>query len=140
MEDSAKTLLYGFILFALFAVLIITIVNDQGSLYGRDTSVVTGNLNLSGFNRSINSLTETGDSLRESFGKQNIFVTLGNLVISGFFGIALSMIQLIITPFTLLNSILANVLHVPSIVSGTLTGLLAFGIILAIWRLLKFGD
>lgn len=140
MEDNAKTLIFGFILFSLFAVLIITITNDQGSLYNKDTSLVTGTLNLTGFNRSINTLTETTNDLRDSFGKQNLFLTLGNIVISGFFGIAISMIQLIITPFELLASILSTTLHVPVIVTGTLTGLLGLAIVLAVWRLIKYGD
>lgn len=140
MEDNAKTLLFGFLLFSMFAVLVLSIVNDQGNLYGRDTTLVTGGMNLTGFNRSINTLTDTANDISENFGKQNIFVTLGNLVISGFFNIALSMIQLIITPVILLNGILSQTLHVPTVVTGTLTGIISLSIIFAIWRLIKFGD
>ena len=41
-EGGFKNLLFGFIFFLLFAILLITVVNEEGAIYGKDISEVTG--------------------------------------------------------------------------------------------------
>ena len=143
MQDQAKTILFGFILFSLFAFLIVTVVNEQGALYGKtpaEITEVTGSINYTGLNNSLTSSAVDSNSLRDSFQKQNIFVTLGSLVISGAFGIFTQMINMILTPFVILQNAMTNILGVPPVVQTTLTILIGFTIIFGLWRLIKFGD
>lgn len=140
-EDSFKGLLFAFIFFTLFAVLILTAVNEQGALYGKDVSEVTGGaLNITKFNDSISTVSTDVENYRERFSKGNIFVTLGDVIFSGIFEIAGSMISLIILPFTLLAGILINILHVPKFVTDIIMALIGLSIIFGIWRLIKVGD
>lgn len=140
-EDQLKALLFGFIVITLFATLLITVVNDQGVLYEKDTTQITGgSLGISGFNSSVQNFSSTAENLRERFENQNIFVALGDVVISGLFDIAVDMAKMILTPFTLVSNILTNILGVPSFVTNVIMGLLVLSIIFAIWRLIKVGD
>jgi hypothetical protein len=140
-EDNFKGILFGFILVTLFATLMITAVNYEGALYGKDTTMVTGgSLNVGNFSNEINTVSTNAETLRERFEKQNIFVALGDLVISGVFDIAVDMIQMIITPFTLISNILTNVFQIPSFVTNTILGLLILSMLFGIWRLIKVGD
>ena len=135
-----KNLLFGFILTSLFAVLIIGAAVTQGTLYGRDTAPITGNLDYLGFNRSISLVGSSSKDMQESFEKQSIFSVVAGIVVSGIFDIAKTMGLMIIAPFTLMSSILTNVFKIPSIVTNVIMGLLSLSIILAIWKLLKVGE
>lgn len=141
MEDAFKNLLFGFIFFTLFAVLILTAVNEQGALYGKDVSEVTGGaLNVSKFNNSLSTVSTDVENYRERFSKGNIFVTLGDVIFSGIFEIAQSMIAIITVPFTLLAGVMINVLHIPKFVTDIVMALIGLSIIFGIWRLIKVGD
>jgi hypothetical protein len=135
-----KTILFTFVLMGLFGTLIITAVVEQGNLYSKNlTEVSQGALDLNQFNGSISTIQSQADDLRESFQKQNIFVSLGNLVISGFFNIVVAMINMILTPFTLIAGIMTNIFYVPAFVTNVILGLLIFSIIFSIFRILKIG-
>ena len=119
----------------------ITVVNEQGALYGISTTEITGgSLSATDFNKSVQSTSETAETLRERFENQNIFVALGDVVISGLFDIAVDMIKMITVPFTLISNILTNVIGVPTFVTNVILGLVILSIIFAIWRLIKVGD
>lgn len=140
-EGTFKSMLYGFIFFTLFAVLIITAVNEQGTLYGKDVTEVTGGaLNVTAFNNSITTISEDVEGYRETFSKGNIFVTLGDVIFSGIFEIAQSMVNIIVTPFTLMSGIMLNVLHIPKFVTDIIMAMIGLAIIFGIWRLIKIGD
>ena len=47
---------------------------------------------------------------------------------------------MIIAPFTLLAQVLTNVLHVPTIVTSVILGVIVLSIVFGIWSLLKKGD
>jgi hypothetical protein len=141
MEDGFKNLLYGFIFFILFAVLLITAVNEQGSLYSKDVSEVTGgSMNVTAFNNSITTTTTNVEGYRETFSKGNIFVALGDVIFTGIFEIAQSMVAIVLTPFTLLSGIMLNVLHIPKFVTDVIMAMIGLAIIFGIWRLIKIGD
>ncbi len=140
-EGSFKGLLYGFIFFILFAVLIITVVNEQGALYSKDVSEVTGGaLDITKFNNSLTTITENIEDYRERFSKGNIFVTLGDVIFTGIFEIAQSMVAIIVTPFTLMAGIMINTLLIPKWITDVIMAMIGLGIIFAIWRLIKIGD
>jgi hypothetical protein len=140
-EGGFKNLLFGFVFFLLFSIILITIVNTQGAIYGKDVSEVTGGvLNVNTFNESIINVTTSVSEFRESFSKGNIFVALGDVIFTGIFEIAQSMVAIIVTPFTLLSGIMINILGVPIWITDTILALIGLTIIFAIWRLIKVGD
>ena len=59
---------------------------------------------------------------------------------SGMFGTAKKFITLITTPFTLLGSVLTNILGIPALIINVILGLLGIGLILGIWRVLRAGS
>ena len=141
MEDSLKKLIFGFTMAMLFTVLVLTVVVNQGNIYGKNTSeVVGGSLSLEPFNQSVQSVEGDAENLRQSFEKQNIFSVVAGIVVTGIFTIAKAMILMIIAPYILIAGILINVLHVPIIVADVISGLLSLTIIFSIWRLIKAGS
>ena len=141
MEDGFKNLLYAFIFFTLFAVLILTIVNEQGALYGKDLTEVTGgSMNVTAFNSSMTVISENVETFRERFSKGNIFVALGDVIFTGIFEIAHSMILIILTPFTLMSGIMINTLKIPKFVTDIILAMIGLAIIFGIWRIIKIGD
>ena len=141
MEDSFKGLLFGFILVSLFGTLILVAIQEEGNLYGKDTTAITGgSLNLMGFNQTSQNIQSTSENLREKFEKQSVWSVVAGVVVSGIFDIAKTMTVMIITPFTLVSNILINVLHIPILVVNVILGLLILSIIFAVWSLIKIGN
>jgi hypothetical protein len=140
-EGTFKNMLFGFIFFLLFAILLITIVNEEGALYSKDVSEVTGgSLDVNAFNNSITKISNDVSGYRETFEKQNIFVALGDVMLNGIWDVAKSMVAVVIAPFTLLAGIMNNVLKVPKFITDVIMALIGLALIFAIWRLLKIGD
>jgi len=141
MEDSFKGMLFGFILVSLFGTLILVAIQEEGNLYGKDTTAITGgSLNLMGFNQTSQNIQSTSENLREKFEKQSVWSVVAGVVVSGIFDIAKTMTVMIITPFTLVSNILINVLHIPILVVNVILGLLILSIIFAVWSLIKIGN
>jgi len=128
-------------LVALFGMLILSAVVDIGTEYDMDTTeVVGGAMSLDEFNDSISSIEDNAQVLKAIFEEQSIWNTIAGVVVEGIFGIALTMILMIFSPFTLIKNISEDVLHVPVYVTSVIFGLLIFSIIFSIWRILKIGD
>lgn len=140
-SGSFQGLLYAFVFFILFSVLILTIVNEQGTAYDKDLSQVTGgSLSINRFNDSLTNISTSVEQYRERFTNQNIFVTLIDVVFTGIWDVGKSMVIIIIAPFTLLAGILTNILGIPIWVTTTIMALIGLSIIFALWRLIKIGD
>ena len=139
-EGAFWTYLSGFILVALFGMLILSTVIEVGGEYDMDTSkVVGGATSLSKFNNSISDVETQAQSMKKTFEEGSIWA-IGGVVVTGIFGITYTMITLIFSPFTLLKDIAENMFDVPVYVTAVVFGLLIFGLIFAIWRLIKIGD
>ena len=140
-EDSFKGLLFGFILVGLFSFLLLSAVKDEGSLYGKDVSLVTaGALDISGFNESVTTVQEDSQNFREAFEKQSVWSSIAGVVVSGIFGLAKGMVIMIFLPFILVSNVLVQILHVPIIVIDVIAGLVELAIIFGIWSLIKIGN
>ena len=138
-----KTLLFGFILVALFGMLILTAVVQTGNDYGMDTSqVVGGSLALDNFNKSINNIQSDSEALKSQFDQQSIWNSIAGIVINlgGIVGIAKDMFSMVLLPFNIVADILNNMLAVPVFVTAVLLGLLILTAIFGIWRMIKLGD
>lgn len=136
-----KNMLFAFILTALFGMLLLTAVVNVGTTYNVSTSeVVGGSLSLDKFNDSISSLETNAKELQAQFERQSIWSSVVGIVVEGFFGIAKDIFQLMLLPFDIVSDILSDVLGVPSFVTSIILGLFIFGVMFAIWKLLKIGE
>ena len=136
---SAKNLVFAFVLFTLFASLILFFAINLGNEYDRSADEIGGGaFNLSAFESQANSFNANASDKRETFEQGGEGFTLIDNA-KGFFSIIIGIGKLIITPFTLLNQVLLNVFGIPTIVTNVLSGLFSFLIIFVIWRLLKLG-
>jgi hypothetical protein len=141
MEDGFKNILFAFVLIALFGMLIVTSVVTVGNTYGKNTSeVVGGSLALDKFNNSISSIETNAKAMQSAFESQSIWSAIAGVVVNGIFGIAKDMVLMILTPFGIISGIASNVLQIPVYVTSVILGLLIFGIIFAVWQLLKIGN
>lgn len=141
MEGAFKNYLIGFVLMALFGMLILSAVVDVGSEYDMDTSeIVGGSMSLDNFNDSISSIEDNSQTLKAKFERGSVWSAIAGVVVEGIFGIAKDMVGMIFAPFAVLSGMANDVLHVPVYVTSVIFGLLIFGVIFSIWRLLKIGD
>lgn len=137
-EDSFKNTIIALSLFVVFTFLILTVAIDFGSEYGRDANEIgDGSLNVVDFQSTANSVEGDAQNYRSRFedGKVDDVDDA-----SGIFSILTDMINMITTPFKLIGQILQNLLGVPAIVINVILGLLAIGLILGIWRVLRAGS
>ena len=140
-EGDFKNLLFAFVLTALFGVLLMTSVISFGNEYSQDTSlVVNGSLGLEEFDESISSFEENAEDMQEAFATGNIFSVIAGIVVEGIFGIAVDIMEIILSPFRVVSNILVDVFGVPVFATSILMGLLIFSMIFAIWRLIKIGS
>jgi hypothetical protein len=140
-EDNFKSILFTFILFALFGWLLLTSVVQTGSTYGKNMTEVSGGaFDMSSFNQSINNLSSTAQTFQGRFSKQSVWSVVAGIVVTGLFGIANDLFKIILWPFSILNSIMINVLHIPDIVTSIIWALIILTVVFGIWRLIKVGD
>jgi len=140
-EDGFKNTLFAFVLVALFGVLIISVVVNTGSEYSMNTSEITGGaLSLDKFNQSITNVQSSAESMNERFAKGNVWSVIAGVVVEGIFGIAVDIFKMLILPFSLITNVMTDILHIPPFVTSIIMALFIFGIIFAIWRLIKIGD
>ena len=137
-EDSFKHTLTALVLFVVFAWLILSVAVDFGAEYGRDSQEIgDGSLDLVSFQTIASEVEGDAQGYRTRFESG----TVDDIDdASGIFSVATDMINLITAPFSLLSQIMTNIFHVPSLVINVFLGLLAIGLILAIWRLLRAGS
>ena len=137
-EDSFKHTLIALVLFVVFAWLILTVAIDFGAEYGREASEIgDGSLDVVNFQTVASDIEGDAQGYRTRFESG----TVDNIDdASGIFSIATDMISIITSPFSLLSQIMVNILHIPSLVINVVLGLLAIGLILGIWRLLRAGS
>jgi hypothetical protein len=137
-EDSFKNTIIALVLFVAFAWLIISVAVDFGSEYGRDAQEIgDGSLDIVEFQSSAEEVEGDAQGYRSRFESGDVDDVDDP---SGIFSVATDIINMITTPFRLLSQILVNIFHVPSLVVNVFLGLLAIGLILGIWRLLRSGS
>jgi len=109
-----------------------------GAEYGKSADEIgDGSLDISSFQTSAESVNSSAQGYRSRFddGKVDDIDDA-----SGLFSIGTDMVNMITTPFSLLSSILTNILKVPSLIVTIMLGLLSLSLIFGIWRLLRAGS
>lgn len=139
--DQFKGLIFGFILFTLFTFLFLSFVTDTAQDNGLDTTEFEeGAFSLDPYENVLNDVESDAETFRERFERGSIWSVIAGVVVTGIFGIAIDMIALVISPFTLLGQVLSNVLGVPTVVTSVVLGLIILSIIFGIWSVIKKGD
>ena len=137
-DDGFKRTIIALTLFVAFSWLMISVAIDFGAEYGVDANEIGGGaLNLGEFQSSAGAVEGNASAFRISFEDGNVD-DIDDA--SGMFGTAKKFITLITTPFTLLGSVMENILGVPALLINVLLGLLGIGLILGIWRVLRTGS
>lgn len=137
-ENKLNTILTALVLFVMFSWLIITVAVDFGAEYGRDSQEIgDGSLDVVNFQEVASEVESSAQGYRTRFESG----TVDDIDdASGIFSIATDMINMITAPFSLLSQIMINILNFPTLFVNVFLGLLAIGLILAIWRLLRAGS
>ena len=139
--DQFKNLIFGFILFTLFSFMLLSAITDIASDNDVDTTEFEeGAFSLDPYEDVLSDVEEDAETFRERFEKGSIWSIIAGIVVTGIFGIAIDMVQMIISPFTLLAQIMTNVLHVPTIFTSVILGLIILSVIFGVWSLIKKGD
>lgn len=139
--DQFKSLIFGFIIFTLFTFIFLTAITDTAKDNDVDTTEFEeGAFSLDPYEDVLDDVESDAETFRERFEKGSIWSVVAGIVVTGIFGIAIDMVQMIIAPFTLLAQILTNVLHVPTIFTGVILGLVILSVIFGVWSLIKKGD
>lgn len=138
--DDVKDYAQVFILVGLFLVCIFGFAFGIAQNYGQDSSVMNNEyIDVTSIENQLNSTSESASNWYQAFTSDNLFVSAGAIVLLSIWGILKLIGSAIITFFGLYLDIVANVLGVPPIVTGTLTALLLIFLIFAGWRMVKQG-
>ena len=125
-------------LFVLFSSLIVYGVVEMGNNYGVSSSEIgEGALDNTNFQGSIENVSIRAENYRARFESGDVDDVDDA---SGLFSVATDIISMIVVPFTLLASVMTNILNFPTMVVSVVLGLLSIFILLSIWSLLKKGD
>ena len=137
-EGRFKSIIFGLILFTLFAWLILSISIQSGEEYGIDAQEIgNGSLSSISYESSIENVGSTANSYRTSFESGEVD-DIDDA--SGMFSTLTKMINFITTPFTLVGQILDTMFGIPSVVTNVFLGLLALSLIFGAWRVLRSGS
>ncbi len=137
-SDDFKNTVIALVLFVAFSWLILSVTIDFGAEYGRDAQEIgDGSLNIVDFQSTAGSVEASAQSYRSRFESGDVD-DIDDA--SGIFSIATDIINMITSPFRLISQILVNIFGAPSLLINVILGLLAIGLILAIWSLLRKGD
>lgn len=141
-EDSFRNVLIGMIIVILFTFLILTVVVEEGSKYGKTNDVTVGALNYTQFSNTLNDINDTVSSQVAVFTEFNPFnpLSVAGVVVTGIFNVGKTFWTLMTVPYQLLMNIFVNVLGIPSIVIVTLMAIVSIIIIFSLWRVIRIGS
>jgi len=139
--DSFKNLTIGFLLFGLFAVLMVLAISGMAENYGvsneRVQEATQGALNISTQHSELLTSGERTENFRQRFESGDVDDVDDA---SGVFQVAGDIVGVITTPFNLLAKVSKNILGFPDVVNYTISAILNLLLILGIWSLLRKGD
>jgi len=139
-SDSFKNTTIAFLLFGLFAVLIVTAIYEMGFSYGvsdeKMQEATQGALAIDEQEQELLTADQDTENFRERFESGDVDDVDDP---SGLFSVITDMVSMITTPFSLLSRVLINLLHLPSIFINVVLGLLSISVFLAIWKIMRAG-
>lgn len=140
-SDTFRNVVIGFLLFGLFAVLLVTAIYEMAYNYGvsdeKLQEATAGALTIDEQEGELLVVDESTENFRRRFESGDVDDVDDA---SGVFQVAGDIIGVITTPFNLLAKVGKNILGIPEVVTYTLLGILNLTLILGIWALLRKGD
>lgn len=137
-SDVFKKIFIGLVLITLVSFLMINFAIDVSDNYDiSDEELTEGAIGASEYNTYLSDFNSSTSKLRQSFEDGTI---IDIDIVVGIAGVLNDFTKMMFTPFNLVAQIAENVLHVPSVVTLVLLGLLIFSIILGIISILRKGD
>ena len=140
-SDNFKNLTIAFLLFGLFAVLIVTAIYEMGNNYGvsdaRMQEATQGALSIETQEDELLDADERTENFRKRFESGDVD-DIDDA--SGVFQVAGDIVGVITTPFNLLAKVGKNLIGIPEVVTHTILAILNLALILGIWSLLRKGD
>ena len=140
-SDTFKNLTIGFLLFGLFAVLMVTAIYEMGANYGvsdaKMQEATAGALSIDEQESELLGADSTTENFRARFESGDINDVDDP---SGLFSVAGDVVGVITTPFNLIAKVGKNLLGIPEVVTHTILAILNLTLILAMWSLLRKGD
>jgi len=137
-DGGLKNIIIGLVLFVGFTMIILTVAVDFGAEYGKSADEIgDGSLNLVGYEAVANSIEGNTSAMRSSFESGDVD-DIDDA--SGMFGTIKKFINLITAPFSLLSSVLVNLLNFPKLIIDIILGLLSVSLIFGMWRVLRAGS
>ena len=140
---NLKHLIFGVILTALIAFLLINFVIVGGSENGIDTSKFQDeDLNLTGLNQTIYSIQENAEDWRDIFSQEGklTLVDAGTILFDTPIAVLKTMFTSINVMFTIITQMFSSVLHIPVEIIHIILALLSIAFIFGLWKLLVSGE
>ena len=136
-----KSIFIIFLLTGLFLVSLYQFGLGVASSYGKPASLIDDpRINMSGIESQLSQASSDADDKFESFAKDNLFVTAGEIVLFSVWGIWKLVGGTIKAMYTILMGGLVNVIGIDPMVVGVVSAILLISLIFAGWRLIKQGE
>lgn len=139
-SDMIRNLVFGFILFSVFSVLVVTAIYEIGFNYGvsdeKMQEATGGALNIDEIETELGNDPTTSENFRQRFESGDVDDVDDA---SGVFAIMGDLVGLITTPFKLLMTIGKNI-GIPTIFIYAILTIINLTLIFGIWSLIRKGD
>jgi len=131
----------NFLLAGLFLISMISFAIIIAHNYGEDESLMKSNkIDFSRLEKQINQTSADANSWAETFKSDNLFVSLGGIVLFSIWGIAKLIWSSVTALLTVYTDGATAILGIPALATGVLTAIVIIGLIFAAWKLVKQGS
>jgi hypothetical protein len=131
----------NFLLAGLFIIAMITFAVMIASNYGQTDSLMKSEqIDFSRLEKQVNQTSADAQKWGDAFRSDNLFVTLGAIVLFSIWGIGKLIWGSVTTFLTIFTDGASAVLGVSPIVTGVVTAIIIISLIFALWRVIKAGE
>lgn len=135
-----KSYIVVVLLAGLFLVALYTFATQTATNYDQNFTVDDSKIDLTQLREQINETSADAQNWERSFTSDNLFVSLGSIVLFSVWGIFKLMWSSINSLTTIYFEGMHNVLGIDPMVTGTISAILIIGMIFAVWRAIKTGE
>lgn len=133
-----KNKIFAFILFGLFAWLLLSVAVGFGAEYGKTSNEIgNGSLNTISYEENIQNISSSAEEKRVSFESGEIDDVD---TATGIFSTLKNMVVYVSSSYLLIGEVLETLIGVPSEAINVIMGLLALSLIFGVWRVIRAGD
>ena len=138
---SFKDYPINMLLIGLCIVSLMTFATLIATNYGKPTTTMsTEYIDFSRIQKQVNDTNNDAEAWGQAFRSDNPFVSFGSLILFSIWGILKLIWTAVISFITIYLDIVSSVLHIPPIVTGTVTAVVIISLIFMAWRAIKQGQ